>query len=61
VTGSILSAVSFIEAGINEIFADASDDKREHIHQMGEEAILLMANLRRLGVAKTASYSILQK
>jgi hypothetical protein len=61
VTGSILSAVSFLEAGINEIFADASDDKREHIHQMGEEAILLMASLRGLGVAKTASYPILQK
>jgi hypothetical protein len=61
VTGCILSAGSFLEAGINEIFADAADDKREHIHQMGEEAILLIAHLRRLGVAKTASYPILQK
>ena len=61
VIGCILSAASFLEAGVNEIFADATDDKREHIHQMGEDAILLMANLRKLGVAKTASYQVLQK
>lgn len=60
VTGAILSAVSFLEAEINEIFADAGDDQREHIYQLGD-VIFLLKRMWTLGVPKTASYSILDK
>jgi hypothetical protein len=60
VTGAILSAVSFLEAEINEIFADAGDDQREHIYQLGD-VIFLLRRMWALGVPKTASYSILDK
>jgi hypothetical protein len=60
VTGAILSAVSFLEAEINEIFADSADDQREHIHQLGD-VIFLLSRMWSLGVPKTASYSILDK
>jgi hypothetical protein len=60
VTGAILSAVSFLEAEINEIFADAGEDQREHIYQLGN-VIFLLRRMWSLGVPKTASYSILDK
>lgn len=60
VTGAILSAVSFLEAEINEIFADAADDQREHIHQLGD-VIFLLSRMWSLGVPKTASYPVLDK
>jgi hypothetical protein len=60
IAGSILSAVSFLEAEINEIFMDAVDDQREHIHQLGDK-IFLFADLWRLGVPRTASFPILEK
>jgi hypothetical protein len=60
VTGAILSAVSFLEAEINEIFADAADDQREHIYQLGN-VIFLLGRLWALGVPRTASYPILDK
>jgi hypothetical protein len=60
VTGAILSAVSFLEAEINEIFADAADDQREHIYQLGD-VIFLLGRMWALGVPRTASYPILDK
>src|SRR5258706_1422572 len=60
VTGCIFSSVSFLEAQINELFTDAAEDQREHIHQLGDK-IYLFADMWKLGVPRTASYSILEK
>jgi hypothetical protein len=60
VTGCIFSSVSFLEAQINELFTDAADYQREHIHQLGDK-IYLFAEMWKLGVPRTASYSILEK
>jgi hypothetical protein len=60
VTGCIFSSVSFLEAQINELFTDAAEDQREHIHQLGDK-IYLFAEMWKLGVPRTASYSILDK
>jgi hypothetical protein len=59
-TGSVLAAAASVESYINEIFSDAADDTRGHIHQLGD-TILLMGELWRLKVPRTATYSILQK
>lgn len=60
VTGCIFSSVSFLEAQINELFTNAAEDQREHIHQLGDK-IHLFAEMCKLGVPRTASYSILEK
>jgi hypothetical protein len=60
VTGCIFSSVSFLEAQVNELFTDAAEDQREHIHQLGDK-IYLFAEMWKLGVPRTASYSILEK
>ena len=56
----IFSSVSFLEAQVNELFTDAAEDQREHIHQLGDK-IYLFADMWKLGVPKTASYPILEK
>ena len=60
VTGCIFSSVSFLEAQVNELFTDAAEGQREHIHQLGDK-IYLFAEMWKLGVPRTASYSILEK
>jgi len=60
VTGCIFSSASFLEAQINELFTDAAEDQREHIYQLGDK-IYLFADMWKLGVPRTASYSILEK
>jgi hypothetical protein len=60
VTGCVFATVSFLEAQINEIFTDAADDKRDLIYPLGDK-IYLFAEMWKLGVPRTASYSILTK
>ena len=60
VTGCILSSVSFLEAQINEVFTDASEDKRDFIHPLGDR-IFLFGEMWRLDVPRTASFPILKK
>ena len=60
VTGCIFSSVSFLEAQINEVFTDASEDKRDFIHPLGDR-IFLFAEMWRLDVPRTASFPILKK
>jgi hypothetical protein len=60
VTGCIFSSVSFLEAQINEVFTDASEDKRDFIHPLGDR-IFLFAEMWRLEVPRTASFPILKK
>jgi hypothetical protein len=60
VTGSILLSVSFLEATINEVFADA-DDNSNTVKHLNPEVRVLMANMWRLGVHRSAAFSILNK
>jgi hypothetical protein len=60
VTGCLFSVASFLEAQINEIFTDAAEDKRDKIHKLGDR-IYLFAEMWKLGIPRTASYSILEK
>jgi len=60
VTGCVFSTASFLEAQINEIFTDAADNQRGFIHPLGDK-ILILAEMWRLGVPRTASYPILKK
>ncbi len=60
VTGCIFSVASFLEAQINEIFTDAADDQRDKIHKLGDR-IYLFAEMWKLGIPRTPSYSILEK
>jgi len=60
VTGCLFSVASFLEAQINEIFTDAADDRREYIYNLGDR-IYLFAEMWKLGIPRTASYSIVEK
>jgi len=45
VTGSILSAVAFLEAAVNEVFQDAADGHSSYIAPLGDELIAMLASL----------------
>lgn len=59
VTGSIVMAVSFLEATINELFSDAQEGVAEQIRQLPSDTVTLLANM--WGLPKTESFSILEK
>jgi hypothetical protein len=59
VTGSIILAVSFLEATINELFSDAPEGTSEQIKQLDNDTVKLLANVWEL--SKTESFSILDK
>lgn len=44
VTNSIFSSVAFLEAAINEIFKDASDEYLSYIHKLSDSKIQLIAD-----------------
>jgi len=60
VTGSIFASVSFLEATINELFADTVDNL-EAVKQLNPEVRALMADMWKLKVPRTARYSTLEK
>ena len=64
-TGAIFSAVSFLEASINELFVEATDeDVSNEYHRLCKfpsEIVSCMANLWRLDIPRTASFPILNK
>ena len=60
--GTILSAVAFLEATANEIFADALDSHlTEHLSGLNISAAERLGRLWHLGVPRTASFDILRK
>ena len=62
VTAALLSAVAFLEATINEFFADTKDSPfSETTKQLDSNVSLLMSNMWKLGIPKTANYSIIEK
>jgi hypothetical protein len=58
VTGSIVMAISFLEATINELFSDAQEGEAEQIRQLQSDTVSLLANM--WGLPKTESFSILR-
>lgn len=61
VTGSIITAVAFLEASINELFADAGDESVNRMSQLAPKLRQLMAQMWTLEVPRTASYTIADK
>ena len=67
VIGAIFSSVAFLEAAINELYADASDPlfsmpaTRSKRRGLAPDTIRLMAEMWQHGIPRTARYSILEK
>ncbi|MBT9145962.1 MAG: hypothetical protein DDT42_01841 [candidate division WS2 bacterium] len=61
VTASILFSVFFLEAAINELFADTVESNSEIAKKLNPTTIQLMAEMWKLEVPRTANYKILQK
>jgi hypothetical protein len=62
VTGTILSVVSFLEAAINEIFADIADGINDKITNcFNLRSKIQISSLWDMGIPRTASYPILEK
>jgi hypothetical protein len=61
VIGSIFSAVAFLEAAINEFFADAADGERHVRERLDGAVVSRISRLWRLDIPRTARYSLLQK
>jgi hypothetical protein len=61
VTGSIITAIAFLEATINELFADAGDESVNRMKQLSPQLRQLMAQMWALRVPRTASYAIVDK
>lgn len=57
--GALISSVAFLEATINEVFADCADNTSPHGHPLPNAALL--ADMWRQGIPRTASYSVLEK
>jgi hypothetical protein len=60
VTGCVLSAISFLEAKANELFADTVDNP-EAVKELNQGAKDLMSDMWKLGVPRTGRYSIPEK
>lgn len=58
---AVFFAVSFLEAGVNELFADASDGQKERLAGLPEDTIILMAEMWHQGIPRTARYPVLEK
>lgn len=61
VVGSILSATCFLEAQINEFFADANDRRAEQLLGLTASTMATMGTLWRHGIPRTARHGILEK
>jgi predicted nucleic acid-binding Zn-ribbon protein len=61
VIASILAATAFLETTINEFFADAAEDHESEVKKSHPDAASVMANMWRLEIPRTASFSILKK
>ena len=58
---AVFSAVSFLEASINELFMDSSDNRYGVIRDLTDEEVETLAGMWNLGVPRTASYKIIEK
>lgn len=60
-TGAIFSATAFLEAIINELFADSGQNLEGHVKGLDAQTIALLAELWNLGIPRRAGYPILDK
>ena len=61
VTGSILSSAFFLEAAINELFADTVEPNSEIAKKIDPTTFQMLGKMWNLGVPRTAGFTILQK
>lgn len=62
VIGTVLSTVAFLEATVNEMFTDASENfSSEHLKGLDTSVVSRLGELWKLKVPRTASFDILQK
>ncbi len=62
VTGAIFATVSFLEATINELFADTTDHPDgELASHLDTSTKLIMADMWKRGIPRTANYQIIEK
>jgi len=61
VTGAILMSVSFLEAAINEFFADTVDNPYGTVKDLDPDLRSLLAEMWAMKVPRTSKYSILEK
>jgi hypothetical protein len=62
VIGAVLSSTAFLEAAINEVFADAADQRDNEVKKrLPEDTVRLLADMWRLGVPRTSRYKVLEK
>lgn len=65
VTNAIISAVSCIEANINEFYADVSDENANHSNRyltvLSNDTVRLISDMWKLEVPRTSGYSIIEK
>lgn len=59
--GAVFAAVSFLEALINELFADAGEKYQNHLDGLDEPTIEIMADMWAHSIPRTTRYSILEK
>ncbi|RII35357.1 hypothetical protein D2A34_09145 [Clostridium chromiireducens] len=60
-TSAIFSAVSFLEALINEFFSDSYDNPEGIVRDLPSEYIDSLGQMWELGIPRTASYNIVEK
>jgi hypothetical protein len=61
VVGAVLSSVAYLEAAINELFADAAAATLRRLHGLDHDTIALMAEIWGNGIPRTARYGVLDK
>ncbi len=61
VLGTILSAVTFLEAMINELFTEAGEADKEHLGVLKDEQLSLLTRMWCRGIPRTGKFSILIK
>lgn len=60
-TSTLFSAISFLEAHINEIFFDCAEGSFEHRTRLPIDKQKLIGDIWKLGTPRTSSYSIIDK
>lgn len=61
VVSTILSCASFLEANINELFMDASENPNGIVKDLPKSTIKVLSKMWSRGIPRTASYPILEK
>lgn len=59
--GAVFNATAFLEAVINELFADSVENQEGHVKGLEAETLALLAHMWTLDIPKRAGYPILMK